>query len=160
MLLEKKEIKNIIPYQEPFLFVDGVEKIEGNEIYGFFQTSKEDYYFKGHFIDFKIMPGALIIESLAQLSTIYLRKKIKDDKRYHFLAYKINSTFFFRPIFPGDKIDLRAEILGIYDIDKNKKIANVKAKAFSNRELKAESRFSVIIIKKEEFEKKYLKDLL
>jgi 3-hydroxymyristoyl/3-hydroxydecanoyl-(acyl carrier protein) dehydratase len=157
MILDKKEIKKIIPYQEPFLFVDGVEEIKDDKIFGFYQTSKEDYYFKGHFVDFKIMPGVLIVEAMAQLSTILLRKKIGENhKDYHFLAYDVKSVQFLKPIFPGDRIDIEAEILAIYPLpDSETKIARVKAQAFVKGDLKSEARFSIVIIKKDEFEKKY-----
>lgn len=157
MILTKEEIKKIIPYDTPFLFVDGVEEIGENNISGFYQTSPNDYYFKGHFIDFKIMPGVLVVEAIAQLSTILLRKKIGDDhKNYHFLAYDVKSCQFLKPIFPGDKIDLRAEVLAIYSLSTSKtKIARIKGQAFVNKELKAEVRFSVAIVDKKEFEEKY-----
>jgi 3-hydroxyacyl-[acyl-carrier-protein] dehydratase/UDP-3-O-[3-hydroxymyristoyl] N-acetylglucosamine deacetylase/3-hydroxyacyl-[acyl-carrier-protein] dehydratase len=157
MILNKEEIKKIIPYQEPFLFVDGVEEIKENKIFGFYQTSKDDYYFKGHFVDFKIMPGVLIVEAMAQLSSILLRKKIGENhKDYHFLAYEVKSVQFLKPIFPGEKIDMEAEVLAIYSLpDSETKIARIKAKAFVNKDLKCEARFSVAIIKKEEFEEKY-----
>jgi 3-hydroxyacyl-[acyl-carrier-protein] dehydratase/UDP-3-O-[3-hydroxymyristoyl] N-acetylglucosamine deacetylase/3-hydroxyacyl-[acyl-carrier-protein] dehydratase len=157
MILSKEEIKKIIPYQEPFLFVDGIEEMGENKILGFYQTSKDDYYFKGHFVDFKIMPGVLVVEALAQLSTILLRKKIgKEHKNYHFLAYDVRSCQFLKPIFPGDKIKLEAEILGVYPIEKSKtKIARIKAKAFVKGDLKVETRFSVAIVDKKEFSKKY-----
>jgi 3-hydroxymyristoyl/3-hydroxydecanoyl-(acyl carrier protein) dehydratase len=154
-MLKKEEIKKIIPYQEPFLFVDGVEEIGENSISGFYQTSLKDYYFKGHFVDFKIMPGVLVVEALAQLSTLFLRKKKeKEHKNYHFLAYNVRSCQFYKPIFPGDKIILKAEILGIYPFGENE-IANVKAQAFVNDELKTETRFSIVIIEKKKFEEKY-----
>jgi len=157
MILNKEEIKKIIPYQEPFLFVDGVKEIKENKIFGFYQTSKDDYYFKGHFVDFKIMPGVLIVEAMAQLSTILLRKKIGENhKDYHFLAYDVKSVQFFKPIFPGDRIDMEAEILAIYPIpDSDMKIARIKSQALVKNDLKAEARFSVAIIKKEDFAKKY-----
>ena len=156
-MLNKEEIKKIIPYQEPFLFVEGVEEIGENNISGFYQTSGDDYYFKGHFVDFKIMPGVLIVEALAQLSTILLREKIgPDHKDYHFLAYNVRGVQFFKPIFPGDKITLKAEALGIYPLPgSNTKVANVKSQALVDEELKVEARFSVAIINKKEFEEKY-----
>ena len=46
MFLTKQQIKDIIPYQEPFLFVDGVEEIGENTISGFYQTAIDDYYLK------------------------------------------------------------------------------------------------------------------
>jgi 3-hydroxymyristoyl/3-hydroxydecanoyl-(acyl carrier protein) dehydratase len=157
MILNKQQIKDIIPYQEPFLFVDGVKEIGENTISGFYQTSKDDYYFKGHFVDFKIMPGVLVVEASAQLSTILLRKKFGENhKDYHFLAYDVRSVQFLNPIFPGDKIDLKAEVLGIYQVpDSETKIARVKAQALVKDDLKVEVRFSVAIVKKKEFSKKY-----
>lgn len=155
MRLDKEAIKKIIPYQEPFLFVDEVEEMRENEILGSYQTSPDDYYFKGHFVDFKIMPGVLIVEALAQLSTILLRKKIGENHQdYHFLAYEVRSVHFLRPIFPGDKIDMKAQILAIYPLASTR-IARVKAEAFVNKSLKVEARFSVAIVKKEDFAKKY-----
>jgi 3-hydroxymyristoyl/3-hydroxydecanoyl-(acyl carrier protein) dehydratase len=161
MILNKEEIKKIIPYQEPFLFVDGVEEIKENKISGFYQTSKEDYYFKGHFVDFKIMPGVLIVEAMAQLSTILLRKKIGENhKDYHFLAYDVKSVQFLKPIFPGDKIEMEAEILGVYPVsNSDMKVARIKARAFVEKDLKCETRFSVVVIKKKDFEERYKKEI-
>jgi 3-hydroxymyristoyl/3-hydroxydecanoyl-(acyl carrier protein) dehydratase len=155
-MLSKEEIKKIIPYQEPFLFVDEVEEIGESTISGFYQTSEEDYYFKGHFVDFKIMPGVLVVEALAQLSTILLRRKIGDDhKNYHFLAYDVKSCQFLKPIFPGDKIFLKVEVFGIYDVpESTTKIVRVKGQALANDDLKCETRFSVAIVNKKEFEEK------
>jgi 3-hydroxymyristoyl/3-hydroxydecanoyl-(acyl carrier protein) dehydratase len=156
-MLTKEEIKKIIPYQEPFLFIDEVSQIKENEIFGFFQTSANDYYFEGHFVDLKIMPGVLVIEAMAQLSTILLRQKIGENHNdYHFLAYDVKSAQFLKPIFPGDKIELKAEILAIYPIpDSQMKIARIKGQAFVKENLKVEARFSVVIIKKDDFSKKY-----
>lgn len=154
MILNKDQIKSIIPYQEPFLFVDGVEEMTENSISGFYQTSKDDYYFKGHFVDFPIMPGVLIVEALAQLSTLVLRKKIgQDHKNFHFLAYDVKSCQFYKPVFPGDKIIIKAEILGLYPVENNK-IAHVKSQALVGNELKCEARFSVAVVNKKDFEKK------
>jgi len=155
--MTKEEIKKIIPYDEPFLFVNEAEIIGENEITGSFQTRVEDYYFKGHFVNFPIMPGVLIVEALAQLSTILLRKKVGEDhKNYHFLAYDVKSVQFFKPIFPGDKITLKAEALGIYSINEKAKIARVKSQALVKNDLKCEARFSVAIVDKKDFKEKHV----
>ena len=154
-LLNKEQIKEIIPYDEPFLFVDGVEEIGETNISGFYQTSKEAPYFKGHFVDFKIMPGVLVVEALAQLSTILLRQKFGENhKKCHFLAYEVRGVQFLKPIFPEDKIILKDEILGIYQ----NQIAHIKGQALVGEELKCEARFSVAIVDKDEFKTKYLEE--
>jgi 3-hydroxyacyl-[acyl-carrier-protein] dehydratase len=103
------------------------------------------------------MPGVLVVEAMAQLSTILLRKKIGENhKDYHFLAYDVKSVQFLKPIFPGDRIDIKAEVLAIYQVpDPETKIARIKSQAFVKDDLKVEARFSVVIIKKEKFAKKY-----
>jgi 3-hydroxyacyl-[acyl-carrier-protein] dehydratase len=152
MSYKREEIKKVLPYKEPFLFLDEVTEIGDDEISGYYQTSEKDYYFEGHFVDFKIMPGVLIVEALAQLSTFHLRqKRVKNHQDYHFLAYKVRGVEFLEPIFPGDKIELWAKILNFIEIDENRKIANILAKAFVEKRLKCEARFSVFIIKKSEF---------
>ena len=156
MRLKRKEIKEIIPYSEPFLFVDEAEIIGENEIEGSYQTRPDDYYFKGHFVDFKIMPGVLVVEAIAQLSTILLRKKIGENhKNYHFLAYDVRSVQFLKPIFPGEKIILKAEVLGVYPVSEKTKIARVKGQALVGNDLKVEARFSVAIVDKKEFEERH-----
>ena len=123
-------------------------------ISGFYQTDPGDYYFQGHFVGFPIMPGVLIIEGLAQLSTIVLRKKIgPNNKNYHFLAYDVKSCQFYKPVFPGEKITLKAEVVGMYEAGNNK-IARVSSQALVGEELKSEARFSVAIVDKKDFEKK------
>ena len=156
-MLNKEQIKEIIPYQEPFLFVDGVDEMSENSISGFYQTSEEDYYFKGHFVNFPIMPGSLIVEALGQLSTILLRKKVGEGhKKKLFLAYNIRGAQFERPIFPGERIILKAQVLGFYDTpptSKAEKVAHVLGQAFVRDELKCEVRFSIAILDKEAFKK-------
>ncbi|UZE93353.1 MAG: nitronate monooxygenase [Candidatus Nealsonbacteria bacterium] len=152
MMLNKDQIKEIIPYTEPFLWVDEIESIEGNLIIGYKYTSLKDSYFKGHFVDFPIMPGVLVIEGIAQTATILLRKKIgKIHKQKHLLAHQVRSAFFYKPIFPGDKIRYEVELLGFYGY----KIANFKGEAFVGDEKKCEVRFTIAVIEKKGFKEKY-----
>ena len=132
MLYNKDQIKQIIPYSEPFLWIDEVEAIEGDEIVGYKQTDKNDDYFKGHFTDFPIMPGVLTMEGLAQTATILLRQKIADEKNKHLLAYQVRSAIFYAPILPGEKIKYRAQLLGFYE----NRIANFIGEAYVGEEKK------------------------
>jgi nitronate monooxygenase len=152
MLLNREQIKDIIPYDDPFLWVDEVESIEGNTIIGYKYTSSGDTYFKGHFTDMPIMPGVLVVEGLAQTATILLRKKMGENhKQKHLLAYQVRSAFFYKPIFPGDKIKYEVTLVGFHAF----KIANFKGEAFVGKEKKSEVRFSVAVVDKTEFKKEY-----
>lgn len=153
MLYNKEQIKEIIPYKEPFLWVDEVEKIEGDVITGYKQTSPEDAYFSGHFVDFPIMPGVLVVEGLAQTATVLLRQKIGEDhKSKHLLAYQVRGAQFVAPILPKDKIKYRVQLLGFYE----NKIANFVGQASVNGVLKCEVRFSVAVMEKSEMKEKFL----
>jgi len=151
MMLNKEEIKKIIPYDDPFLWVDEVESITEDTIIGYKQTSPEDSFFKGHFVDFPIMPGVLIIEGVAQTATILLRKKMGEGhEKKHLLAYKVRSASFDKPIFPGAKIQYKAKLLGFYAY----KVANFFGEVFVDGEKKCEVRFTVAVVDKEEFKAK------
>lgn len=149
-MFSKDQIKKIIPYDEPFLWVDEIENIKGKTIIGYKYTSFDDDYFKGHFVGFPVMPGVLVIEGIAQTGTVFLRKQIGwSHKNKHLLAYQVRGAYFYKPIFPGDKIKYKVELLGFYD----SKIANFKGEAFVEDERKCEVRFSVAVVDKKEFEK-------
>lgn len=150
MLLNKEQVKEIIPYDDPFLWVDEVENINGDFITAYKNTNESDSYFKGHFVDFPIMPGVLVVEGIAQTGTILLRQRIKDHKTKHLLAYQVRSALFYEPIFPGDRIKYKVRILKIYD----DRIANFIGEAYVNDNRKCEVRFSVAIVDKEELNQK------
>ncbi len=154
MLYNKEQIKKIIPYDDPFLWVDEIEKVEGDIVVGYKNTSPGDPYFKGHFVDFPIMPGVLVVEGIAQTATLLLRQKLgKDHKNFHLLAYQVRSAIFYSPIMPGDRIKYRVQLLGIYSA----KIANFVGEAYVDNVLKSEVRFSVAIMEKDEMKEKFLK---
>ena len=150
-MLDKEQIKGIIPYDEPFLWVDEVESINADTIIGYKYTSPQDPFFKGHFVDFPIMPGVLVVEGAAQTATILLRQEIgKTHKQKHLLAYEVRSAHFSKPIFPGDKIKYEVKLLGFY----GGKIANFIGKIFVEEDKKCEVRFTVAVVDKEEFARK------
>ena len=154
MLYNKEQIKEIIPYKEPFLWVDEIEKIERDTIVGYKQTLPQDDYFAGHFVDFPIMPGVLVVEGIAQTGSLLLREKIGNShQNKHLLAYQVRTAQFVAPIFPGDKIKYRVQLVGFYD----GRIANFVGEASVKGVLKCETRFSVAVMDKSEMKEKFLK---
>ncbi|HUI46350.1 MAG TPA: 3-hydroxyacyl-ACP dehydratase FabZ [Nitrospirota bacterium] len=112
MQLDFEEIKKIVPQRFPFLMIDRVIDVEpGKHAVAVKNISGNDMVFLGHFPDKAIMPGALIIEAMAQASIILFavgREKLAGDKKplYYFGSVKAR---FLHPAVPGDQLKIQVE---------------------------------------------------
>src|SRR3989338_4938858 len=109
--ISRENIKKIIPYEDPFLMIDRVLSLDKKHIVAEKEVNAKEEYFKGHFKDFPIMPGALIVEGLGQSATMLVRYNLQDHEKYDVLAYKIRNAKFFRPTFPGHKLRFEAKLI-------------------------------------------------
>lgn len=103
-----EEIRSLLPQKYPFLFIDRVVEFdEGKKIVCVKNVSGNEPVFVGHFPDFAIMPGVLIIEAMAQASIILFRKSLpvqQYNKDTVFLLASVNNARFTKPVFPGDQL--------------------------------------------------------
>jgi 3-hydroxyacyl-[acyl-carrier-protein] dehydratase len=112
MLLDINGIQKILPHRYPFLLVDAIEEMEpGKRIVGIKNVSINEGYFQGHFPGQPIMPGVLIIESMAQTGGVLLLMDVPDraDKLIYFVA--IDNARFRRPVVPGDQLRIELTVL-------------------------------------------------
>ena len=110
-MLNKDEIKKIIPQREPFLMIDEVEELNpGYSAIAYKNVKKEEDYFKGHFPGNPIMPGVLIVESLAQTGAVAILS-LEENKNKNALFAGINNVKFKRIVRPGDRLKLEVKIL-------------------------------------------------
>lgn len=110
-MLNKDEIKKIIPQREPFLMIDELEEyIPGESAVAYKNVSADEWYFKGHFPGNPIMPGVLITESLAQAGAIAILS-LEENKGKNALFGGINNMKFKRMIVPGDRLKLELKII-------------------------------------------------
>jgi 3-hydroxyacyl-[acyl-carrier-protein] dehydratase len=109
------EIKALLPQQFPLLMVDRVLSLEkGKRAVAIKNITGNELYFLGHFPNMAVMPGALIIESMAQTAILLFRKSFEgedinlDDKNtiFFFGSAKVR---FLKPVIPGDQ--LRIEVV-------------------------------------------------
>jgi 3-hydroxyacyl-[acyl-carrier-protein] dehydratase len=109
--LDVQQIMDVIPHRYPFLLVDRVtEHVQGKHIYGYKNVSINEPFFQGHFPEKPIMPGVLLVEALAQLGCI-LVAHLPEGKNKLVLFAGIDGVRFRRPVVPGDKLELYAELL-------------------------------------------------
>ena len=110
-MLNKEEIKKIIPQRDPFLMIDEVEEYKpGESCIAYKNVSKEEYYFKGHFPGNPIMPGVLIAESLAQTGAVAILS-MEENKGKNALFGGIDKLRFKKPVLPGDVLKLEVKII-------------------------------------------------
>lgn len=109
-MLTIEEIKALIPHRYPFLLVDKVLELEaGKRAVGIKNVTVNEEFFNGHFPDYPVMPGVLIVEALAQVSGIAVAKAHEDTTKIGLFA-AIDQCKFKRPVRPGDQLRLEIEI--------------------------------------------------
>src|SRR5690625_4071255 len=105
------QIKEVIPHRYPFLLVDRVTKMEeGKRVTGFKNVAINEPFFQGHFPDYPVMPGVLILEALAQVGAIAVLHMEENKGKIGFLA-GVDKCRFKRQVVPGDQLTLDVEIL-------------------------------------------------
>ena len=112
-MLEAKDIREIIPHRYPFLLVDRVtEIVEGKSAKGYKNVSINEEFFQGHFPEYPVMPGVLILEALAQLGAIVVLGQEANKGKIAFLA-GADKVRWKKQVTPGDRLDLSIEIIKI-----------------------------------------------
>lgn len=135
-MLDIEKIKAIIPHRYPFLLVDKVVEIdEGKRAVGLKNVSANEPFFQGHFPQYAVMPGVLIVEALAQVGAVALLSMEENKGRLAFFA-GIDKCRFRRQVRPGDQLRLEVEIIRYRGkIGKGKGIATVDGEVACESEI-------------------------
>lgn len=104
-IMNKEDIKGIIPHREPFILVDEVLEKDDTHIIALKHVRADEDYFRGHFPDMPVMPGVLIVEAMAQAGAIVALAKPENQGKIAFFA-GIDKVRFKRSVFPGDTLRL------------------------------------------------------
>lgn len=115
MKLTRDDVKKYLPHREPFLFIDGVSDLtEGKSIIAFREFLPEEYFFKGHFPGNPIVPGVILMESLAQAGGILVNlsfQKEFEEKGYdNAYLMGLDNCKFRKIVKPGDKVYLHVSL--------------------------------------------------
>jgi 3-hydroxyacyl-[acyl-carrier-protein] dehydratase len=135
-MLDIQQIKEIIPHRYPFLLVDRILEVEdGQKAIGIKNVTANEEFFNGHFPDYPVMPGVLIVEALAQVGAVVILKKEENRGRLAFFA-GIDGFRFKGQVKPGDQLELEVVMTRLRgSIGKGHGIARVAGKVVAEGDL-------------------------
>jgi len=142
-VLDFEAIKKAIPHRFPFLLIDKVTITDPDKsAIGIKCVSGNEPFFQGHFPDRAIMPGVLIVESMAQVAcAMFLSKPESKNKLAYFMG--MEEIKFRKPVVPGDRLELKIEILKLRE-----KFGKAKGEAYVEGQLVTEAVFSFALVDK------------
>jgi 3-hydroxyacyl-[acyl-carrier-protein] dehydratase len=110
-ILDINEIKAILPHRYPFLLVDRIVEMEPERVVGIKNVTHNEPFFQGHFPDFPVMPGVLIVEAMAQTAGVLVLKSIEDRSNKLVLLVAVENARFRRPVVPGDTLRMEMKVI-------------------------------------------------
>ncbi len=143
-MLDVTKILELLPHRYPFLLVDRVLEVQGNEkIVGLKNVTFNEPFFQGHFPGHPIMPGVLIVEAMAQTGGLLLMEQVpdRDKKVVYFMA--LENVKFRKPVVPGDQLRMEVEMLQFRG-----KVAKMKGTAYVDGKVVTEAEMLAGIVDK------------
>lgn len=133
------DIKELLPHREPFLYVDRLDVVSEEKIVGYRTFGEGEYFFKGHFPDYPVVPGVILVETMAQCGGAGVSKMgVLGDKLF-FLA-TVDKAKFRRQVRPNNEVRLEIENVKI-----SKRMIKQSGKAFVGDEVAAEAEWMCLV---------------
>jgi len=138
--LDIQAIKKILPHRHPFLLVDRILSIDpGNKVVGLKNVTGNEDFFLGHYPQYPVMPGVLIIEAMAQVGGVMLLSASDKPGRLVFFS-GLDNVKFRKPVVPGDQVIFEVEAVKV-----KSRMAHMRGKAFVEGTVVAEAELKFTI---------------
>ena len=142
-LFDIVDIQRMLPHRFPFLLVDKVYHMDENSIAGIKQVTINEPFFQGHFPTEPIMPGVLIVETMAQCGGLYVLSKVENPADYSTYFLRIDNVRFRQKVVPGDTLQIECVLTEPF----RRNIANMECKVFVGDVLACEATIVAQIVK-------------
>lgn len=133
------EIKDLLPHREPFLYVDRLETVGEDTITGYRTFKDTEYFFQGDFPDYPVVPGVILVETMAQCGGAGVRKLGVLGEKLFFLA-TVEKAKFRRQVRPNDEVRIEVENIKI-----SKRMIRQSGKAYVGDEVAAEAEWMCLV---------------
>lgn len=108
--LNIQEIRELLPHRYPMLLVDRILDMSETKIVGLKNVSVNEPFFMGHFPDFPVMPGVLIVEAMAQVAGVLVLRSLPDRHEKLVLLASVEEAKFRKPVVPGDQLKIEMTV--------------------------------------------------
>jgi 3-hydroxyacyl-[acyl-carrier-protein] dehydratase len=132
-VFENIEIRDILPHRYPFLLVDRILEMEAERIVGLKNVTANEPFFVGHFPEYPVMPGVLIVEAMAQVGGVLVLMNVPDRQHKLVLFASIEEAKFRKPVLPGDTL-----IIECVTLKRRESVVKMKGTAKVNGQVVAE----------------------
>ena len=144
--LDINEIQKFLPHRYPFLLIDKIVEMERlKHIVAIKNVTINEGFFQGHFPGKPVMPGVLILESMAQAGGLLLLQEIPDRERKLLYLASMNDVKFRRPVVPGDQLRIEVNVVA-WKGD----LCKIEAKAYVEGNLATEAKMMCVMADREE----------
>jgi beta-hydroxyacyl-ACP dehydratase FabZ len=141
-LLDITQIQAILPHRYPFLLVDRIIEYEpGKRVVGIKNVTLNEPFFQGHFPGAPVMPGVLIVESMAQTAGVMMLANLPDRDQKLVFFTGIDGAKFRRPVVPGDQLRLELTVLRL-----RPRYIKLRGEAYVGEHLVAEAQISSSLV--------------
>ena len=133
-------VETLLPHRKPFLFVDSIDSYDENGCVATRKFTDEDFFFKGHFPEYPVVPGVILVETMAQCGGAALSLQKKFDEGSLFFLGTVNNVKFKHQVRPGDTVRIEVE-----NKRTSKKIIVMAGKEFVGEKLCAQAEWMCLV---------------
>jgi 3-hydroxyacyl-[acyl-carrier-protein] dehydratase len=109
--MDVNQIRQILPHRYPFLLVDRIVELDAERIVGIKNVTVNEPFFQGHFPEFPVMPGVLIVEAMAQTAGVLVLNSIPDRANKLVFLVSVEGAKFRKPVVPGDQLRIEMKVI-------------------------------------------------